>query len=93
MTSGVVKSTPVALEAIQNMKNIINSGLTDQIQQLINQGNRLNPGEWDGQHAAGFYESWPTVQSGLRNAITQLTELSNDIMTVNTNIQGAGGNQ
>ena len=93
MSTGVVKSTPEALEAIQAMKNIIASGLTDQIQQLITRGNSLNPGNWDGTHAAGFYQSWPTVSNGLQNAITQLTELSNDIMTVNTNIQSAGGNQ
>jgi uncharacterized protein YukE len=93
MSTGVVKSTPEALEAIQAMKNIIASGLTDQIQQLISRGDSLNPGNWSGTHADGFYSSWPTVKNGLQNAITQLTELSNDIMTVNTNIQSAGGNQ
>jgi len=92
MTSGVVKSTPTALEAIRNMQNIINGGLTETIQQLVTQGDRLNPGEWDGTHAAGFYESWPQVKSGLQNAVQQLNELQRDIQTVNTNIQSAGGN-
>jgi uncharacterized protein YukE len=93
MTSGVVKSTPEAIENIRQMQNIISGGLTEQIQQLVSRGDALNPGNWDGQHAARFYESWGTVKSGLNNAITQLNELSSDIMGVNTNIQTAGGNQ
>jgi uncharacterized protein YukE len=90
--TAVVRSEPDAIEAIQAMQRIISGGVTDQIQQLIDQGNRLHPGNWAGRHADGFYGSWPTVRQGLQNAITQLTELTNDIMTVNTNIQEAGGN-
>lgn len=93
MSTGTVKSTQFALDTIRAMQDIIRGGLTDQIQQLLDRGNSLTTEDWDGQHAARFYESWPTVSSGLRNAITQLEELSSDIMTVNTNIQGAGGNQ
>lgn len=36
---------------------------------------------------------WPAVKTALQNAINKLNEISDNIMTVNTNIQGAGGNQ
>lgn len=93
MSSGTVKSTQFALDTIRQMQNIISGGLQGEIQSLLDKGNSLTPEDWDGQHANNFYSSWPTVSSSLRNTLTQLEELSRDIMTVNTNIQGAGGNQ
>lgn len=93
MTSGTVKSTQEALDAIQQMKSILNGGLADSINQFVTQGNILNPDNFDGAHAAGFYAEWPGTQTALQNAITSLNEISDNIMTVNTNIQGAGGNQ
>jgi hypothetical protein len=93
MTTGVVKSTQEAIEAIQAMKNILNGGLTEQIQQFQARGDSLNPENFDGAHAAGFYSEWPGVKTALQNAVTKLNEISDNVMTVNTNIQGAGGNQ
>jgi uncharacterized protein YukE len=92
MTAGVVKSTQEALDAIQAMKNTIQGGLIDQINQFITHGNTLNPENFDGQHAAGFYSEWPGTRTALNNAAQKLTELTDNIMTVNTNIQSAGGN-
>ena len=93
MSTGTVKSTQFALDTIRQMQNIISGGLQGEIQSLLDKGNSLTPEDWDGQHAANFYESWPQVSASLRNTLTQLEELSRDIMTVNTNIQGAGGTQ
>lgn len=93
MTSGVVTSTQEAIEAIQAMKNILNGGLTDQIQQFSSRGDSLNPQNFAGAHADAFYGEWPAVKTALNNAVTKLQEISDNIMNVNTNIQGAGGNQ
>ena len=53
----------------------------------------LMPDDWDGHHAARFYQEWPSVKTALDNAIAKLDEISDNIMTVNTNTQGAGCNQ
>ena len=43
--------------------------------------------------AEAFYAEWPDTKRALQTAIERLTMMSDDIMTVNTNIQTAGGNQ
>ncbi|HEX6235542.1 MAG: WXG100 family type VII secretion target [Acidimicrobiia bacterium] len=93
MTTGTVKSTEFAINTIQAMQNILRGGLAEQIQQFTSKGDSLTPDDWDGQHAARFYQEWPSVKTALDNAIAKLDEISDNIMTVNTNIQGAGGNQ
>jgi hypothetical protein len=93
MSQGVVKSSPEALEAIRNMQNTINGGLLDAITTLIGYGDSLNLENFAGAKADEFYSEWPTTKTALSNAKTALDEMSNDIMTINTNIQSAGGNQ
>jgi uncharacterized protein YukE len=93
MSQGVVKSSPDALEAIQNMQNTINGGLMDAITTLIGYGDSLNLDNFAGAKADEFYSEWPSTKNALTSAKTALEGMSNDIMTINTNIQAAGGNQ
>lgn len=93
MVAGVVKSTQEAIEAIQAMKNTLNGGMIEQIQTFMNHGDTLTPDNFDGTHADAFYAEWPQCKTALQNAVTQLNEISDNVMTVNQNIQGAGGNQ
>lgn len=93
MAEGVVLSTPEAIQAIKNMQMTINGGLIDAINTLISHGNSLNTANFDGRSAMRFYEEWPTTKQALRTAVERLGMMSDDIMTVNTNIQDAGGNR
>jgi hypothetical protein len=92
MTQGVVKSTPEAITAIDNMKKTINGGLLDNINTFVTYGDSLNPDNFAGSSADQFYSEWPETKLALQNAVTRLGMMSDDIMTVNTNIQTAGGN-
>jgi uncharacterized protein YukE len=93
MGQGVVKSTPDALSAIDNMKKTINNGLLENISTFIGYGDSLNSENFAGAKADEFYSEWPETKTALNNAVERLNMMSNDIMTVNTNIQTAGGNQ
>ena len=92
MSQGVVKSTSEAITAIQNMKNTINGGLLDAIGQFVSHGDSLNIENFAGSSADQFYAEWPDTKRALQTAIDRLHMMSNDIMTVNTNVQTAGGN-
>lgn len=92
MTQGVVTSKPEALEAIDKMKATINGGLLESINTLITNGDLLNSENFAGAKADEFYTEWPDTKAALRSAQERLGMMSNDIMTVNTNIQAAGGN-
>jgi hypothetical protein len=91
-SGGVVTSSQEALTAIQNMKNTINGGIMEAISQFVTHGDSLNPGNFAGGAANQFYAEWPDTKRALQTAIDRLHMMSNDIMTVNTNIQTAGGN-
>ena len=93
MMQGVVKSTTEAIQAIDNMKKTINGGLLDSISTFVSHGDSLNPENFAGGSAEAFYAEWPDTKRALQTAIERLTMMSDDIMTVNTNIQTAGGNQ
>jgi hypothetical protein len=92
MSTGDVTSKPEAIEAIDKMKTTINGGLLDSITTLITNGDLLNPENFAGTKADEFYTEWPDTKAALRTAHERLGMMSNDIMTVNTNIQAAGGN-
>ena len=92
MSQGVVKSTPDAITAIDNMKKTINGGLLDSITTFVTYGDSLNPENFAGSSADQFYAEWPETKTALQNAVERLGMMSDDIMTVNTNIQTAGGN-
>lgn len=87
-----VKSTQEAIDAITQMQNIIGGGLLEALTSLKVQGDILDPSIWDGPKAATFYENWPTTKTALDTLITELGEVSTNLMSVNTAIQQAGGN-
>jgi uncharacterized protein YukE len=93
MGQGVVKSTPDALSAIDAMKKTINGGLLENISTFISYGDSLSSENFAGARADEFYAEWPETKRALHSAVERLDRMSNDIMTVNTNIQSAGGNQ
>ena len=93
MGQGVVKSTSEAITAINNMKNTINGGLLENITSFISYGDSLNADNFAGAKADEFYSEWPDTKAALNSAVERLNGMSNDVLTVNTNIQGAGGNQ
>lgn len=92
MAEGVVTSTPEAIQAIDSMKRTISGGLLEAINTLITHGDSLHTGNFDGAAAANFYSEWPATKQALNTALERLGMMSDDIMTVNTNIQTAGGN-
>ena len=90
--SGEVRSTEEGINHIRTMQNVINGGLMESLNTLISNGDSLNPGMWAGGSAEEFYSEWPTTKSQLNSARAALEAMANDIMSVNTNIQTAGGN-
>lgn len=93
MGQGVVKSTSEAITAITNMKNTINGGLTENISSFIAYGDSLNADNFAGAKADEFYSEWPDTKAALNTAIERLNGMSDDVLMVNNNIQGAGGNE
>jgi hypothetical protein len=90
--TGVVKSTAEAMSAIDSMKRTISGGLVDSITAFVCYGDTLGPENFAGGSADAFYAEWPDTKAALSSAVERLTMMSDDIMTVNTNIQTAGGN-
>ena len=92
--SGRVLSTEQAKQTITQIQNIVNGGLTDQINQLDRQGQTLSqPDVWDGQLAGQFRsEVWPKTKKALDSAVQELTALREQLQRISTNIMQAGGN-
>ncbi|HVM00796.1 MAG TPA: WXG100 family type VII secretion target [Egibacteraceae bacterium] len=87
-----VKSTPQALQAIQQMQTTINSGIQDQLNQLRAQGDVLSdPNNWDGPLAKQFQASWPETHSRLVQMKEDLEQLRVQVQRINDNIMAAGG--
>ncbi|MCT1368548.1 hypothetical protein [Kocuria sp. HSID16901] len=91
--SGRVLSSEEAKQAITQIQNIIDGGLTDQIQQLDTQGQRLSePNVWDGPLAEQFRSStWPETKTALEKAKQELDELRTQLHKISTDIFTAGG--
>lgn len=88
-----VLSTDAARSAIASLSSIINGGLTEQINQLDQQGRQLSqPDVWDGSLAAQFRSSWPQTSRSLQAVRTELDELRRRIERINADIMAAGGN-
>ncbi len=89
-----VLATPEAAAAIGQIESILNSGLTETIQSLNQQGGILSePNVWDGNLADDFRGNvWPACSRALANAHTQLQELQGRLKTIHANIMQAGGN-
>ena len=92
MSEAVVKSTPDSIAAINNMKTTISNGLLESINKFIGYGDSLNSENFAGAAADAFYSEWPETKLALQRVHERLGMMSDDIMTVNTNIQTAGGN-
>ena len=90
-----VLSTEEARSAISSMQSIIRGGLTDQINQLNTQGQRLSdPNVWDGPLAQQFRgDIWPNTHAALDKARSELEELNRKLEQIATNIFTAGGGQ
>lgn len=91
--SSRVLSTDQARSAVQQLRSIINSGLTDQIQQLNSQGQVLSdPNVWDGPLAGQFRgDVWPQTKSALDRTHQSLEELRVQVERINDDIMRAGG--
>ena len=88
-----VLSTTEAREAIARMHAVIGGGLTDQVGQLKQQGQRLSdPNVWDGSLAGQFRATWPQTAAMLDRITADLEELRVRIDRVNADIMTAGGN-
>lgn len=88
-----VLSTTEAREAIARMHATIGGGLTEQIAQLKQLGQRLSdPQVWDGALAAQFRGSWPATAGMLDRITAELEELRARVDRVNADIMAAGGN-
>lgn len=90
-----VLSTDEAKEAIRQIQSIVNGGLTDQIQALDNQGQRLSaPDVWDGPLASQFRgQVWPETRSALEKTKAELEQLRANLQKIATDIFTAGGGQ
>lgn len=90
-----VLSTEQAKSAIHQIQNIINGGLTEQINQLNAQGQILSdPNVWDGPLAERFRgQTWPETHQALQKAKSELEELRAQLQQIATNIFTAGGGQ
>lgn len=89
-----VLATPEAAAAISQIESILNSGLSETIQNLNTQGGILSePNVWDGNLADDFRgHVWPSCSAALRDAHTQLLELQSKLKQIHANIMQAGGN-
>ncbi len=88
-----VLSTDAAKAAISSMSAIINGGLSDQINQLDQQGRQLSePDVWDGSLASQFRSTWPQTSRSLQSVRSELDELRQKVERINLDIMAAGGN-
>lgn len=91
--AGKVLSTPEAEAAYNRMREIIFSGLAEQIDELNRQGQILSdPGVWEGALAQRWRGDWPSVHQGLLRAKETVTEVRQHAEDINRAIQAAGGN-
>lgn len=88
-----VLSTEQAKASISSIQNIINGGLTEQINNLNREGATLSlPDVWDGPLAAQFRDvTWPETSAALDKARTELEELQQQLQKIAQDIFTAGG--
>lgn len=89
-----VLSTETARSSINTMRQIIGSGLSEEIGRLAREGRTLSqPDVWDGALAAQFRADWEATEASLNATRDQLERLRTQVERVNANIMMAGGNQ
>ncbi len=89
-----VLSTDQARTSIDRIRVLATQQLTGELQDLTSHGRVLSdPNVWDGVEALRFRaETWPSVETALRQAITALQGLQQQVQVINQNIMVAGGN-
>lgn len=87
-----VLSTPEARDAVTRMQSILDGGLAEQINSLVQTGQTLSePNVWDGPLAGRFRDTWPQVSTGLNKTLTDLKQLQSQVKQINQDIMSAGG--
>jgi hypothetical protein len=87
-----VLSTAEARDAVTKMQSILDGGLPEQINSLVQTGQTLSePNIWDGPLAGRFRDSWPQVATGLNKTLTNLKQLQGEVKQINQDIMSAGG--
>lgn len=89
-----VLSTDQARASIERIRSLANDQLTAELSALQAEGATLSdPNVWDGMEAARFRaDTWPSVDSALKQAVTALQSLQQHAQAINQNIMVAGGN-
>jgi uncharacterized protein YukE len=89
-----VLATAEGKAAITQLQSAVDNDLLTQINNILNLCTKLSDQNvWDGQLAGQFRsEVAPSVQTALKNAHQQLSELQKNISKINQNIMTAGGN-
>ena len=89
-----VLATAEGKAAITQLQSAVDTDLLNQINNILNLCTKLSDQNvWDGQLAGQFRSTVaPSVQSALKNAHQQLSELQKNISKINQNIMTAGGN-
>lgn len=88
-----VLSTDQARSALQQMQQIVDSGLTEAFDRLDRQGRTLSdPEVWDGPLAQRFRDdTWPQTHRALVDARQELGDLREQLARIAENIMTAGG--
>jgi len=89
-----VLSTDQARASIDRIRSLANDQLTSELSALQAEGSTLSdPNIWDGIEAARFRgDTWPSVDSALKQAVSALQSLQQQVQVINQNIMAAGGN-
>ena len=88
-----VLSTDQARSALQQMQQVVDSGLTEAFDRLDHQGRTLSdPEVWDGPLARHFRDdTWPRTHEALGRARNELGDLREQLARIADNIMAAGG--
>jgi uncharacterized protein YukE len=89
---GTVAVTPRAHDAANQFMQIINSGLTETLQNLKTQGDVLADGQdWQGPLAQQFQEVWSSMTGDFTRMIGDLEDLIQRVEKILASITQAGG--
>ena len=92
--SGDVKSTEVGLQALKDLKALINGDLEGLLVRLNQKGEILSqPNNWEGKLASDFRSMWPGMHKASLKLKQDLDQLQGWAQQINDNIQAAGGNR
>jgi len=92
--SGEVRSTPTGLQALKELKVLINGELEGLLNQLNQKGEILSqPTNWEGKLAGDFRGMWPGMHKASLKLKQDLDQLQSWAQKINDDIQAAGGNR